>query len=524
MGFIYARPFPFAMTPMANVSAFTYADGATYTRTLEEIIAFINNTLVPDFNTAIDAAISEYQGGINNAEQTVLDAKADWETKWTAFMADVNASLTGLNDTNLASLINDPESQGGAAVRTLINIMAISADELDGETAVHIGTANSETRIALDQLLNPKLDESEAAADYLKKVDAGTTYQTKADGQTKAEGLSKVDAAALYPTKQRLIDSLAPDRRGGNQNGRVVAFLGDSYMSGVGPTSQALRWTTRYATNAGVTENNQAVSGAGYTNQGVSGTGKVSNQAALIPLNTSRVIICAGINDTAAAAATVTSGVTDAITAVRARIPGVEIVVISPMWWNAQPTDAVRSVERLIRNALPADVRYVEGGLWIRQNRPDMQTGDGHPHDLGSLQIARWVEAKLDNTGPGGAVEGSFDRTAINEDEAITSSAGTGTGLTGGTIYDARPGKWRLKFDLAAYGTSDGNLWISIAGQQLLQRWGINTAGTYPRTAPYQIDVRHPGGDLVIEGGMKMNAPINVLKTGTRIKATWITD
>lgn len=148
------------MTPMNNISAPTYRDGVTYTRTLEQIKNWLNDILVPDFNDGIANAIAEFQNGIANAEKTVTDTNTDWTTKHTAFtaaidlavadfktavntrmtaaetdiagtkttwqtkfdqfMIDVQAELAALNDAAVAGLINDPASQAGAAARTLI--------------------------------------------------------------------------------------------------------------------------------------------------------------------------------------------------------------------------------------------------------------------------------------------------------------------------------------------------------------------------------------------------------------------
>jgi hypothetical protein len=246
-------------------------------------------------------------------------------------------------------------------------------------------------------------------------------------------------------------------------------------------------------------------------------------QAASIPLDTDRVIVCAGINDTSFTATQIAFGVTETIGAIRTRVPNAEIVIISPMWWAAQPTDGLLFTEKIIRTNVTTDIRFVEGGPWLRQGRPDMQISDGHPNNLGSTLIAAWAEAKLENTGPGGALEGSFERTALSEDEVVT-SATTGVGLAGGTIYDARPGKWKLTTFVTMYGTTDGFVWTEIAAQRQNQRWGITTAASTPITAEYVIEIRHPGGDLIIQGGITMNGPVNVLMTGTRAKAQWIAD
>lgn len=74
MPFTNARPFPYQMTPLSGVTPFTYRDGATYLYILERMQHWLSETLVPEFNAAIENAITEYQAGLGNAETYVDEA------------------------------------------------------------------------------------------------------------------------------------------------------------------------------------------------------------------------------------------------------------------------------------------------------------------------------------------------------------------------------------------------------------------------------------------------------------------
>jgi len=565
--------FPYIIPPLTNISPFTYRDGGTYLEILYALRDYINNNLRGEFNDEMQRIIDDFNAGIVNMEAAhtafvdLVTAQVDLINDKTGPMAVQHATLTS----NAYVVAIDPLwpdnqpvtydlLQDGTGGRTVTLGTGVTGP-LDLNPAPNGRTVftlfpvaggtwrvgyNSWTDTVQAVAVAGKLDTATAATTYqtIANVTAAlataastnaATYKTITSYDTEraadqaaipATYLTKTSAAALYPTKQTVIDGRAPERRTAVRGGKT-AFIGDSYVSGVGPSTQANRWTSRYAAYAGFIESNHAVSSSGYVNEGVGGASRFATQAGNIPTDATRVIVCGGINDTSFTATQIANGVTETIGAIRTRVPAAEIIVISPMWPNSQPSDGLLTTERLIRNNVPTDIRYIEGGPWLRQGRPDTANSSdgGHPTDVGSLLIARWVQAKIENTGPGGALEGSFERTALNEDELVTSS-GSGIAVAGGTVYDARPGKWKLTQQLAAYqgpaGPSDGFLWNSIAGQRIVQRGGI--VGTVPNFTEYVTEVRHPGGDMVIETGITMNGQIQLLKTGTRIKAKWIED
>lgn len=559
--------FPYTIPPVTNISPFTYRDGGTYLEILYALRDYINNNLRGEFTDEMQRIIDDFNAGILNTETAItafintVTAQVDLINDKTGPMAVQHVTLT--NNSYVVAIDplwpdNQPVTfdllQDGTGGHTVTLGTGVTGPvdlnpAPDGRTVFTLfpvagGTwrvgYNSWTDALQVAQVAAKLDSSTAAATYqtIANVTAllataatynATTYKTIASYDTEraadtAANLTKAGAAALYPTKQAVIDGLSPDKRTTVRGGKT-AFLGDSYIFGAGISNPADRWTSKYAAAAGFTESNHGVSSSGYVNEGAGGASRTATQAGSIPLDTTRVIVCAGINDTSFTSSQIAFGVTETIGAIATRVPNAEIVIISPMWWAAQPSDALLLTEKIIRTNVPSTVRFVEGGPWLRQGRPDLQQGDGHPNELGSTLIARWAEAKLDNSGIGGALEGSFERTAISDDEVIT-SAGSGVGLAGGTIYGARAGKWRFTSHLVSYqtgaGASDGFQWIEVAGQRQSQRAGVS--GIVPMLYEYIVDVRHQGGDMAIQNGITMNGDVHVIKVGTRIKAKWLED
>ena len=76
MVFTNSTPFPTVITPLSNISPFTYRDGFTYLEILEKMRQWLNDTLVPDVNAGINNAIAEFQKGIENAETRVVESEA----------------------------------------------------------------------------------------------------------------------------------------------------------------------------------------------------------------------------------------------------------------------------------------------------------------------------------------------------------------------------------------------------------------------------------------------------------------
>lgn len=110
-------PFPFIMQPLTQITPFSYRDGMTYAKTLEEFGWYLTESVIPEFNTKMDEILANFQAGITNAETTIINTKAEWQALFDAFMAAINEELAALNDAAVSELVNDPESLTGDALR-----------------------------------------------------------------------------------------------------------------------------------------------------------------------------------------------------------------------------------------------------------------------------------------------------------------------------------------------------------------------------------------------------------------------
>jgi len=168
MAFTNATPFPYSITPLSNITPFTYTDGLTFLEKLEMMREWLNASLVPEFNAGIENAIAEYQAGILNAENSVTETKAGWQALFDEFMVNVAAELQALNDAAVAVLVADEESALNDALETLVN------SEIT--TAFAVGSPHIN---ALDLRYSTKTEVTAA------KIVADGIYATKAEAETK---------------------------------------------------------------------------------------------------------------------------------------------------------------------------------------------------------------------------------------------------------------------------------------------------------------------------------------------------
>ena len=165
MNFTTLQPFPWEMTPMNNIAVPTYRDGTTYTRNLEQLKAWINDQLVPGVNDALAGAFAEYQNAVANAEQTVTDAKTDWDTRYDALMAALTAQIAVLNAAAIDDVITDDASAAHATINTLIDAEIAAALATAATTAqAYTDTQVSDSAAALTTALQGYTDDTVLAA------------------------------------------------------------------------------------------------------------------------------------------------------------------------------------------------------------------------------------------------------------------------------------------------------------------------------------------------------------------------
>ena len=191
-------PFPYRITPMANIGAFTYADGATYLSVLEEMRAWLNGTLLPAVNTGNDGVTAQYQAGIDNAEATVTAAKTEWDTRFAAFMADLETEITALNDAAVAGMVTNPVTATGTAIRALLN------SEVTADKILTLIGSSIYTRTQADAAFAGKDSTATALADL--------------DGKVSAAGARAVAAATATGTEITILPDRVTGKRGTRLN------------------------------------------------------------------------------------------------------------------------------------------------------------------------------------------------------------------------------------------------------------------------------------------------------------------
>jgi len=293
-----------------------------------------------------------------------------------------------------------------------------------------------------------------------------------------------------------------------------VAFIGDSYTSGYLLKDLTQRWPALFSAAMGFVECNVAVPSSGFLNEGSGGASRFAEQAALIPSDASQVFICGGINDAALnpAAADLQAQVAATLAKVHEAAPDAKVTVISPMWWASAPSDALLMVESVIRSAVPAGVRFVEGGPWIRFERDELQFYDGHPNPQGHAVIASWLQDRVTGVVRPGALEG----TAVRAGTTDAPFSGTAN-LAEGTVRDAAPGWWEINGDTVLYGATSGFFYVTAGSHQFPIR--SDTTAT-PTPHHHHARYYHPGGDLGIACGYVASGSTTVIASGnTRVTA-----
>lgn len=198
MVFSNAQPFPYLISPISNVTPFTYSDGITYLEKLEQMRVWLNDSLVPQFNAGIDNAIAEFQLGISNAEETITDTTASWQVLWQDFKDNVELELAALNDSAITGLVNNNLSAVYGALVTLIDGRTVSDAELSAALSAALADYTNDTDLTV--LLDAKLDDSQRGAN---------------DGVASLDGTGKVPPGQL-PT-------VAPGTLYGDYASRPVA-------------------------------------------------------------------------------------------------------------------------------------------------------------------------------------------------------------------------------------------------------------------------------------------------------------
>ena len=183
----------------------------------------------------------------------------------------------------------------------------------------------------------------------------------------------------------------------------LAVFIGDSYTSGVGATTEQKRWVNRVAYAEGWTVLNLGNGGTGYAvSAGLAGCGKEycppyrGVLAELQTLDPDIVVVSGGRNDLGASAASANRAIQQFFPALRAAAPDATIYATSPLWDDSAPPQRLTQLGPLIRTAVEGvNGRYLEIGQPLRDEAAYVILDSVHPSDLGHGEIAEAVVAAL---------------------------------------------------------------------------------------------------------------------------------
>ncbi|MEW1933132.1 SGNH/GDSL hydrolase family protein [Rhodococcus sp. NPDC079359] len=180
----------------------------------------------------------------------------------------------------------------------------------------------------------------------------------------------------------------------------VVAVFGDSYSEGTGATDPAADgYTTLLAADTGWDLRVTSLSGGGYRNPGVDGSGPYVRKieaADLAAMKPDLIVIQGGLNDSGFGEETRT-GAQRAITAAQAASPGTPIVVVGLLWGQGNLTEEAQRPYDSIEQA----ARAAERVLFVPTEdlRFPLVADNVHPTTEGHRMIAERIEQGLSAAG-----------------------------------------------------------------------------------------------------------------------------
>lgn len=219
--------FPYPIEPLSQISPFTYRDGSTYLEVLENLLKFLRDDMIPGFNDELQRVYDDFMAGLQNAENTVITTKLEWQALFDAFMADVVSRLEGLNDEAVSNLVNNRESLTGASLYALYleknSSRIIAGDDAAPKLRTHdIGSNGTVVALGRDAMGN------------MEQVKNSIAIGAHAMG----DGTISRDNIAIGDEALRVVSAASEDydqtRRNGTRNIAVGGLAGRMNLDGVG--------------------------------------------------------------------------------------------------------------------------------------------------------------------------------------------------------------------------------------------------------------------------------------------------
>lgn len=99
------------ITPIHQITPFTYRDGSTYLEVLNGLRDYVTQVAVPEVHRELNRIIGEFQEALSAAERERETDLSKWREEFDTFMENVTDSLAGLNDEAVAQNILDSDTE-----------------------------------------------------------------------------------------------------------------------------------------------------------------------------------------------------------------------------------------------------------------------------------------------------------------------------------------------------------------------------------------------------------------------------
>src|SRR5665811_2242846 len=145
---------------------------------------------------------------------------------------------------------------------------------------------------------------------------------------------------------------------------QVVAFLGDSYASGTGASTQSKRWADLVSLKQGWVEKNLSDNTTSYSTAGAPGfTSYRARLGAVVATGAQIVVVSGGRGDVGVDPAQFRADVRATFAGIHASLPKAMLIVVSPTWGNDPAPQRLTALISIVKaEAKRAGATYLDIG------------------------------------------------------------------------------------------------------------------------------------------------------------------